>query len=285
MQCLSSSPRRPAAPALCPTLNAGSAGLCPTLVDKYVEHSNALKRTWAWRLLQRMHESLPPHIEAEYVHSLRRLVSLRGAVPLHRWSMFAGGGVSSKLLQVYDLFLEETYNIHLKHKTTLLAEWDNWKQSWLKATLPETQVLVSDVNECHKTTIGENRMNGDVNVLIPHKDMGDGGIPCTVMLNCNSAKNINCEREQRESTGLGFSFLMKSVEVHGPVTVENECVDDLAQRSPANAPNDVEYMVDEYIRHGYWAFSCAVDSADYAGFVRRIRQWWAAVMVAQGFSL
>ena len=89
-------------------------------------------------------------------------------------------------------------------------------------------------------------------------------------------------REQRESTGLGFSFLMKSVEVHGPVMVENECVDDLAQRSPANAPNDVEYMVDEYIRHGYRASSCAVDSADYAGFVRRIRQWWAAVMVAQG---
>ena len=65
---------------------------------------------------------------------------------------------------------------------------------------------------------------------------------------------------------------------------ENECVTDLQQRAPPGAPNDVEFMVDSYKLEGMWSYSCEMDSSDYLGFVRRIRQWWAAALIAAGWS-
>ena len=57
---------------------------------------------------------------------------------------------------------------------------------------------------------------------------------------------------------------------------------DLQERAPPGTPNDVEFMVDEYKQEGMWAYSCEMDSSDYLGFVRRIRQWWAAALIAEG---
>ena len=53
----------------------------------------SLKTTWAWKLLDAMHSQLPPQVEVEYVRSLRRMSTLRGATPLHRLS-FSPAAVS-----------------------------------------------------------------------------------------------------------------------------------------------------------------------------------------------
>ena len=87
---------------------------------------------------------------------------------------------------------------------------------------------------------------------------------------------------QVDCTGLGFDASMSSVRRHRPVMCENECVTDLQQRAPPGAPNDVEFMVDSYKLEGMWAYSCEMDSSDDLGFVRRIRQWWAAALIAEG---
>ena len=87
----------------------------------------SLKTTWAWKSSDAMHSQPPPPVEVEYLRFLRRMSALRGGLPLHRWYLFAGGGISCKLLQVYDAFLLDRYNIEIAHKVVLLAELDTWK--------------------------------------------------------------------------------------------------------------------------------------------------------------
>ena len=70
-----------------------------------------------------------------YIIVLRRMVSLRGQVPLHRWSFFAGGGGSCKWLGLLDAFLWDRYQIPMQHKTVVLAEIDEWKQQFLRILL------------------------------------------------------------------------------------------------------------------------------------------------------
>ena len=85
-----------------------------------------------------MHTQLPPGVLCEYLRSLRRLVSLRGSTPIHRWSFFAGGGISCKLLEVYDEFLLHRVNIGIEHKGVVLAEIDPWKLICLKTSVSYT---------------------------------------------------------------------------------------------------------------------------------------------------
>ena len=138
---------------------------------------------------------------------------------------------------MYDAFVLDRYNIEITHKVVLLAEW---KQKFLRtcfcvvfnhamcvaspcciihmvvvcadrcfnfivcrAMLPDCSVLVADVNECSREVINKNLMNDASSVLLPHCDIQDGGVPCKARskLNMNSAKNVNCVRNQLECTG------------------------------------------------------------------------------------
>ena len=237
-----------------------------------------LKQTYAWRLLVAMHSGLPPAVEVEYIASLRRLVSLRGGAPMKRWSFFAGGGISCQLLKVYDCYMVGKYDLAIQHECTVLAENCEWKQNWLRASLPDCQVLSGDVNFMAKAVLQENLMDSSKSVLLPDCDGADGGYPCKARskLNMNAANNVNCVREKRECTGWGVETTFKAVRVHKPLWAEHECVPDLAQRSPAGAPNDVEYIVDEYKALDYWCHSTEMDTTDWGGWVMRKRQWWAA---------
>ena len=68
---------------------------------------------FVWDLMERMHADLPPTVECRYIHSLRRLESMTAGSILHRWALFAGGGVSSHAVRVATDFFFHMYGISL----------------------------------------------------------------------------------------------------------------------------------------------------------------------------
>ena len=107
--------------------------------------------------------------------------------------------------------------------------------------LPETQILVPDVHECYGTSVGLNLMDGMQQVLLPHMDISDAGIPCKARskLNQNCKNNVNCVREKRECTGEGFDAVRKAAKMHCPIMAEQERVTDWRWASGATCCKDV----------------------------------------------
>jgi hypothetical protein len=56
--------------------------------------------TFLDRIVGQWHESMGPGIEVEFSHAIRRLASCVPEGKIHRWSLFAGSGISSKAIKL-----------------------------------------------------------------------------------------------------------------------------------------------------------------------------------------
>ena len=221
-----------------------------------------------------MHDNLPPALEQQYAHSLRRFSTFE-AEHVKKWSLFAGTGISSRFQRVLTYFWKKRYGVHIACSAAVMSEKDHKKQSFIKSQHPDTSVISVDVMHLSQSSAMD-AWNGDRALLPPCGGM-DIGLVCSsrTPLCSNYKRNVNCVQEERETTGLCWKYSYASIAEHRPPFVSVECVVGLAQVVPPNK-SDAQWMCDRLIALGYRAFFRYMDSTDYASWVNRLRLWWAA---------
>ena len=88
-----------------------------------------------------MHEAMPTAVEMEYVLSLRRAADFftqRGG--MYTWSLFAGTGLSAKLMVIVEDFFYAHYNIALCSRIAVLSEKKESKLAfcWRNIQMPRS---------------------------------------------------------------------------------------------------------------------------------------------------
>ena len=254
----------PPSPALC---------LFPSVAEPPLE-TFGLQPCYVLELLEALHAELPSTWEVRYVHGLKQFAVHLAGRTLDRWLLFAGGGVSSKALQVASTFLRDRYNIDIPVRTRVFSESDPPKREFLRIQHPDVPIMSTTCSELTRSSIIND--NTDEPVVLPPCFSADGGIPCVsrTTLSKHSAKNIDCVQEKREETGLGAEMLRATTEVHMPEIGDAECVTGLFARSAPGKRSDAEYIVESYNALSYWSIGLQVEAQDWASFVARLRGWW-----------
>ena len=69
-----------------------------------------------------IHEAMPPAVQPEYVHSLKRLEVLRRGQPLDVCGLFGGTSVATHFRKTITNGLAEMFDVHLEMPTVVVAE-------------------------------------------------------------------------------------------------------------------------------------------------------------------
>ena len=247
-------------------------------VDATPVGTPAHKKTIVWRALNMMHEILPCAKEVEYMDSLRKVAHFFHGRSIHTWSLFAGTGLSAKLLPVVEAFLEDRYGIQLTTQIAVMCEKDEDKLNFLRQQHGSALVLSDNVADLERSAV-VNRKDAacPVRCVLPQCDYSDIGVPCQArsQASSKSSGNVNCVQEQRETTGLGFLAASRAVAVNEPWFGQMECVTPLAVVDEKKSPiSDARHMVVDLGKKGYWAHFSEVESEEYGHCQDRKRLWW-----------
>ena len=229
---------------------------------------------------------LAADMEVDYVHALRQLSAEYSDTCLQKWSLFAGTGMSARMMDDLTTFWEVRYNVKLVTSTYLFAESDPKKLQFLKCQHPTAELFCSNVSNLKTTVMKE---AGDPSgTLLRQPGFIDMGIPCVSRstLSAHCAKNLNCVQEEREATGVAFREAKRVCFHHNPPVVVAECV--LGLRASAHRADgkpmlsDAEWVCEEFRKKGWWAFHAAMSASDYGAWCRRERCWWAFLSDVEG---
>ena len=122
-------------------------------------------------------------------------------------------------------------------------------------------------------------------IMVPQMAAIDAGIPCIsrTPLNKNSAKNLNCVREGREETGLGFASTRRVWGKHFPDIVSLECVGGLFQED-SQQRTDAAFMVECLESDEFWAVARIREAQDCGSWMPRTRGYWGGLRNLRGES-
>ena len=223
-----------------------------------------------------LHADLPPSLELEYVHALKRVEVFLDGQPLRKWSLFAGSGLSAKVMPVLSLFYADKYCVSLNCITDVFAENNQKKQDSLIEQHPSVDICVSEVAHL-KGVLAQNKKTGIPRTLLPPVGLMDIGVPCTsrTSLSSKCAQNIDCVQLEKDATGNGFRDAKDVTFTHNPDMAAFECVLNLTQKSSPTATSDAEWMCQQYRLRKWFATYMCLDTGDFGGWVDRRRCWWA----------
>ena len=240
-----------------------------------------IERNIVWRTLTKIHAVMPVTVEMDYVLSLRRACNyFCGSGGMRTWSLFAGTGLSSKLMVIVEDFLLARYNIKLNSQVALLCERDDKKRAFLMEQHPETVAFSDDVDHLDKSAAPNLKNCGDhiaCRDVLPRCDYLDCGTPCQARTPASnsSSNSVNCVQQQRETTGLGWKAASATISAHKPMVGQIECVKELQAIDKTTSPiSDAQYIVNDMIKKGYWCCFSELDTTDYGHFQDRTRLWW-----------
>lgn len=248
----------------------------PEIATRAIEHNIV------WRAISQMHVAMPAHLEMEYVLSMRRACNHfteSGGMPT--WSLFAGTGLSSKLIVIVQDFFKTRYNIDLASHVAVLSEKNKQKLKFLQAQHPDAVVFSDNVNDLAMSAVTNCRIwrEGEHTrrAVLPRCSFMDCGTPCQARTPASnsSSNNVNCVQQQRETTGLGWKAASEAISAHKPLVGQIECVKELQALDLKTSPiSDAQYIVNDMVKKGYWCTFSELDTTDYGHCQDRVRLWW-----------